>query len=334
MTVKYDSALAAMAVAVASKKNTVIANTFTQKSDSTEGVAGQKFSIARGFLTGDVQEIAQKDIETPAGVIVYNSIKQEQVVIELNVLIAYGWKIAIDWSTFSLNATTLDSYRPYLVDPAVAKVTNTIEAKAAATVEAAAKLTSDPTEKDADGNALVLPGVTTVDLSGVDEDKVGKRVRLTLNRANTELLARRQAGNAASEDLANRFVLMGTEVGYYLLSDDFINSYANTQTTDALQRATVAQLANFNIVVTGKVDANSMYAYTKEAFVIFSRTPAQSFGAKFSTIETGGIIAFRYNVDYDASYGSDTGLLSAFVAVSVVNPQFVVGYKFTFPTAA
>lgn len=325
----YDLSLAAMSVAVEQKQKATLAATFNNLSDNVEGLHGQKLSIARGFLTGEPEEVEQSQLATKT--VVYNRLRQQMVDIELSTLIRYGWQVNIDWATFVLNPTTVNDYR-ILIDPAVNKMDKVLEEKAAGAIEAAAALTADPTETTTPTGSTPrpLPGIATVDLSAVDDEKKGKRVRQQLNRANTELNNRTQVGQSPSEDIANRFAVLGTEAGFWLLSDDFINSAAHTDSTDALRRAIVTQLSGFNVIVSNKVDADSLYVYTKDAFTIFSRTPAQSFGAKFSTIETGGVISFRYNLDYDPSKAEDTGLVSAFVSVSVVNPQFVVGYKFNF----
>lgn len=328
MAYLYDASLAAMAVAVQQKQKAVLAGTMRTLSDNEIGMHGQRLSILRGLLTGEAEEVAQADLGTEE--VTYNRLKQELVDIELSTMIRYGWQINIDWSTFVLTPDNVNDYR-ILIDPAVEKVNRVIEDKAAGAIQAAAALTADPTENEpGTSTPRVLPGIVNVDLSAVDDDKKGKAVRGYLNRANTALAGRTQAGNYISEDIADRFAVLGNEAGFWLLSDDFINSYADSGSDLALRRATVGQLSNFNVVISGKVEANSLFAYSREAFVIFSRTPAESFGAKYSTIEDGGIIRFRYNLDYDTRVAEDTGLLSAFVSVQVVNPQFVVGYKFKF----
>lgn len=322
----YDLSLAAMAVAVEQKQKATLSATFNNNSDTIEGMHGQTLSISRGFLTGEVEELEQSEIGTKE--VVYNRLRQNLVQIELSILIRYGWAVNLDWSTFVLNPTTVNDYR-ILVDPAVNKMNAVLESKAATALEAAAALTADPTETVSPDSTTPrsLPGIVVEDFSAVEDEKKGKRVRQLLNRANTELSKRTQVGQSPSDDTANRFAVLGTEVGYWLLSDDFINSAAHTESTDALRRAIVGQLSGFNVIVSNRVDENSIYAYTKEAFMVFGRTPAMSHGAKFSTIESGGIIPFRYNLDYNGNTGEDVGLVSAFISVSVVNPQFVVGYR-------
>lgn len=329
MAYLYDAGLAAMAVAVDQKQKSVLAGTMRVLSDNEIGMHGQRLTILRGLLTGEVEEVAQEDLGTEE--VKYNRLKQNIVDIELSTMIRYGWQINIDWSTFVLEPTNLADYRPVLVAPAVEKMNRVLEDKAAGAVQAAAALTADPTEfNPGTTTPRSLPGIVNVDLSGLDDDKKGKAVRTQLNRANTELNARTQIGNYASEDIVDRYAVLGTEAGFYLLTDDHINSYADANSDLALRRAVVGQLSNFNVLISGKVEANSLFAYTREAFVIFSRTPAESYGAKYSTIEDGGVIRFRYNLDYDTRLAEDIGLVSAFVSVQVVNPQFVVGYKFKF----
>jgi len=322
----FDFNLAAMAVSAEVKKNLVFGATFTNYTDTEAGYQGQTFSVVRSELLGDVQEITPQELYGDNGVTeqnrIYNDSQYDVVSVTLNTIISYGAKVRIDDATFVITELNLASTSNQFVTPIVNKLVNYVEVKGLGVLTTASKATVN-------GVSNALPDR---DLSAANPEKVGALVRRTFNRINTVLSNREHNGVRPTTDQANLFLAVGTEVKYWILADDTIGNRVDASGSDAaLRRAEVLPLSGFTIFTDNKLQAETVIAYTKDAIGMFTRAPATSQGAKFSTVLTDNGIAFRYNVDYSTEKGSDVVLMDAFLGFAVMNPEFVVSQKFVFP---
>lgn len=132
------------------------------------------------------------------------------------------------------------------------------------------------------------------------------------------LVDARQALNTAKVPLANRFVVVGSNVESAALKEDAIRLASESGSTDALRRAILGDVAGFTIVVSQSVDPDFAMAAHRSAFAFANVAPVVPAGATFGQGIADSGLAMRWLRDYDPQYLRDRSVVSAFAGSASV----------------
>ncbi|MDQ8045253.1 MAG: P22 phage major capsid protein family protein [Patulibacter sp.] len=139
-------------------------------------------------------------------------------------------------------------------------------------------------------------------------------------------------GASKALDLKNvpsgdRYLIVGTNVKYGILSSDRFSKYneVGPDAADALRRASLGRIANFEVVHSTKIDPDAAYGYHRTAFVLATRAPAVPRGVAFAQIQAAnGETAFyngmsiRWLQDYDYTNTTNRSLVNTYVGTATV----------------
>jgi hypothetical protein len=129
-------------------------------------------------------------------------------------------------------------------------------------------------------NGLTGANVITEEYTGVTKAEKGEEVISALQD-----LALDFEGNGVETE--NRFAVLGRNTYKNLIATKELlhADKAGEDTSLALRKATVGEIAGFTIIASDKVDANSLIAYQSNAFGLASKSPAPNVSAPYS-VET------------------------------------------------
>ena len=119
--------------------------------------------------------------------------------------------------------------------------------------------------------------------------------------------------------LADRVILLGSDVEAAILSSDQFNRYDSVgQTPSAIVDARVTTIAGMPAYVSQAIDPASAYVYHKAAFAVAMAAPVVPDGVTFGTTQSYGGFALRWIRDYDATVLADRTIVNAYIGANVV----------------
>lgn len=124
--------------------------------------------------------------------------------------------------------------------------------------------------------------------------------------------------------LAGRYLAVGANWEAALLGLDTLNKVNEAGTPDTLRDAMVGRLYGFNIVVDYSIDANSAYAFQRDAITLVTRTTALPRGAAFASTVANDGFTMRYLQDYDPDHLTDRAVVDTFAGAQVLDPKRIV----------
>jgi hypothetical protein len=126
---------------------------------------------------------------------------------------------------------------------------------------------------------------------------------------------------------SDRFLLVGTNVKYEILASDRFAKYneVGPDAADALRRASLGRIANFEVVHSTEIDEDSAYGYHRTAFVLTTRAPKVPQGVAFAQIQSasGDVgyyqgLSLRWLQDYDYTNTTNRSLVNTWVGTATV----------------
>lgn len=133
------------------------------------------------------------------------------------------------------------------------------------------------------------------------------------------LVEARKVLNAAHVPLANRVVIIGSDVEAAALKEEDLRRANTSGGTQTLRNGELGQLAGFTIVTSQSVPADFGIAMHQSAFAFANVAPVVPDGVTFGRSVSEGGIAMRLIRDYDPNYLRDRSVVSAFEGVSSVD---------------
>ena len=127
-----------------------------------------------------------------------------------------------------------------------------------------------------------------------------------------------QALDEADVEAGNRWCAVSPGAARALLDYDAIEDASALGTASAVQDAIIGRFAGFNIVKSNALDAGSLCAYHRSAFVMGNRAPVQVSGVDSATASQDGF-SLRVVRDFDASKLAEIVAVSTFAGAAVVD---------------
>jgi hypothetical protein len=127
-----------------------------------------------------------------------------------------------------------------------------------------------------------------------------------------------------------RTLLIGTTVEEKIMrSDRFVRfDSRGPGASDALEGATIGQIAGFNVVLSTEIDPDDAYAYHRTAFVAATRAPLVPRGAAFAQVRGANVgmgasefyngLSVRWLMDYDYTNTTDRSLVNTWIGTAQV----------------
>lgn len=121
-----------------------------------------------------------------------------------------------------------------------------------------------------------------------------------------------------------RKLLVGSNVWKWIAKSDALVKYDRTQAETAYRKATLGELAGFEIVKSSRLTANEIFAVHPTALVLANVAPENPDGAVYSARQQYKGYGVRVLKDYDPNFLRDRSIVSTFTGVSSVNDQYEV----------
>lgn len=130
--------------------------------------------------------------------------------------------------------------------------------------------------------------------------------------------------------VTERFLLVGADVKEQIVTSDRFSRWeaVGPQAVDALTSRTIGKIADFTVVYSPSIDADTAYAYHRTAFVLATRAPLVPRGASSAVVRTAGGAAgapgyydglsVRWLSDYDYTNTTDRSLVNTWVGTATV----------------
>jgi hypothetical protein len=147
--------------------------------------------------------------------------------------------------------------------------------------------------------------------------------------------ARREL-NRANVPLADRFLVLGSDVEAAFLKSDKLSKVNESGADSALRDAVVGRVAGFTVLTSNAIDPDAAYALHRSAIAFANVAPAVPDGAGFGAAQSYGGLAMRWIKDYDAAWLRDRSVVSSFAGAASVSDGAatptnvrIVGINFT-----
>lgn len=118
----------------------------------------------------------------------------------------------------------------------------------------------------------------------------------------------------------NRTWLVGTNVATAILKSDRVSRYdsAGASNSAALRDATIAKIADLNVVTSSAVDPNFSVVTDRSSLVLATLAPVAPRGATWSSTTSEQGFGMRLLADYDSNFLRDRAITSMFAGISNV----------------
>lgn len=168
---------------------------------------------------------------------------------------------------------------------------------------------------------IIADALTAANVSGAQTlDTVDTSTAPTSGEAYAVLVQARKELNDLNVPRSERVVVLGSDLEAWFLQDPVIVNH-NSGNRNALEDATIGQIAGFTVVGSNAVDASEGFAFHRTAIAFANVAPALPDGASMKArISTEGL-ALRYLRDYNPTNSTgpvDRSLVDAFVGADSV----------------
>lgn len=119
-----------------------------------------------------------------------------------------------------------------------------------------------------------------------------------------------------------RKLLLGANAWRWIMKSDALVKYDPSQAQSAFRRATIAQIANFEIVKSPRLAPNEIFAVHPSALVLANVAPGNPDGATYSYRTQAQGFGVRVLKDYDPNFLRDRSIVSTFTGISSVNDEY------------
>ncbi|MCU1680942.1 MAG: hypothetical protein JWQ81_1681 [Amycolatopsis sp.] len=142
---------------------------------------------------------------------------------------------------------------------------------------------------------------------------------ISTSRPATAFIKARNYLNKQFVPLADRVIVMGSDVEETIMSFDQFNRYDSTgQTPSAIIDARVTTIAGMPAYLSQAIDPKSAYVFHKAAFACAMAAPVVPDGATFGVQQSYNGLAMRWLRDYDATVLADRSIVNAYIGANVV----------------
>jgi hypothetical protein len=139
------------------------------------------------------------------------------------------------------------------------------------------------------------------------------------HRIANSFLAARNYLNKQFVPVADRVIVMGSDVEQAVLQSDQFNRYDSTgQTPSAIVDARVTTIAGCPAYVSQALDPTRAYMFHKAAFAVAMAAPVVPDGATFGVQQSYNGMAMRWLRDYDATVLADRSIVNAYIGANAV----------------
>ena len=132
-------------------------------------------------------------------------------------------------------------------------------------------------------------------------------------------LEARRILNTNNVPMADRVLLLGSNVEVEFLDHDKFVKANEAGTDSALRDAIIGRIAGFTVVTSNAIDPDKAFAFHKTACAFANVAPVVPDGATFGRSQEYQGLAMRWLRDYDPNYLRDRSVVSAFAGASSVN---------------
>jgi hypothetical protein len=121
-----------------------------------------------------------------------------------------------------------------------------------------------------------------------------------------------------------RKLLLGSNAWKWIAKSDALVKYDRTAAETAFRKATLGEIAGFEIVKSARLGANEIFAVHPTALILANVAPENPDGATYSARQQYKGMGVRVLKDYDPNFLRDRSIVSTFTGVSSVNDQYQV----------
>lgn len=121
-----------------------------------------------------------------------------------------------------------------------------------------------------------------------------------------------------------RFLLVGTNVEHWMLTDDRMSRLSETGTTAALREATLGRLAGFTVIASDMIGENDYYALTPSALLIANVAPELPRGVPYSARAVSDGWSMLLTEQYESRWQQSVSVLSTYVGINSVNDELLL----------
>lgn len=120
-----------------------------------------------------------------------------------------------------------------------------------------------------------------------------------------------------------RKLLLGANAWKWLMMSEALTKYDPAQAQTAFRRATIAQIADFDVVKSNRLAPNEIFATHSSALVLANVAPGNPDGAVYSASQAYEGMSVRVLRDYDPNFLRDRSVVSTFTGISSVNDEYL-----------
>lgn len=151
-----------------------------------------------------------------------------------------------------------------------------------------------------------------------------KRTDLVLDETKgvlSQLLGIKSVLDAQGTPKANRKLLVGANAANWIRLSGDLKEYDREQATSTFRRATLGNVADFDLVEWEGIEDDSFYAVHESAIVFANIAPVVPEGAVYGVRQSFRSWALRLIRDYDSNYAQDRSFVSTFGGVAPVKDE-------------
>lgn len=120
-----------------------------------------------------------------------------------------------------------------------------------------------------------------------------------------------------------RKLLLGSNAWKWIAKSDALVKYDRDAAATAFRKATLGEIAGFDIVKSPRLNPNEIFAVHPSALVLANVAPENPDGAQYSARQQYKGMGVRVLKDYDPNFLRDRSIVSTFTGISSVNDQYL-----------